>query len=88
MVNPLEKHILNDFLSFAPELLLLIFTLTLVLFFSFISTKKEYPTLINFSSNFVIYNLILIAFLFLYDVINYKTLQKTFYNNTLVLDNN
>ena len=78
MDKVLEKNILIDFLSFSPEFLLLVFTLILVLYFSILSTKKEYSTLIDFSSNFVIYNLILISFLFSYDIINYKTLQKTF----------
>ena len=76
MDKVLEKNILIDFLSFSPEFLLLVFTLTLVLYFSILSTKKEYSILIDFSSNFVIYNLILVSFLFLYDIINYKTLLK------------
>ena len=78
MIKVLEKNILTDFLSFSSEFLLLVFTLVLVLYFSIFSTKKEYSTLIDFSSNFVIYNLILVSFLFLYGIINYKTLQKTF----------
>jgi NADH-quinone oxidoreductase subunit N len=78
----------NDFYSFAPEFLLIILGLILVSHFSFISTTKEYAVLINYSSNFIIYILFLILFLFCYNILNYETIQKTFFNNSLILDNN
>jgi len=88
MSNFVQILILNDFLSFSQEFLLIIFTLIFVLHFSFISTKKEYLILNNYSSSFIIYSLILISFLFFYDLINYEIFQKTFFNNTLILDKN
>jgi len=74
-----KNIVLNDFYSFAPEFLLIFFVLILILHFSFISTNKEYLTLVNYSSNFIIYVLCLILFLFIYNIFNYTIIQQIFF---------